>query len=193
MSQRKRQIYWSNLWNRFGCLPLLAAIAFGSLSLLILGITLIRQIESMQMARASKMWPSTEGIIVESGVASYRLTRKSSQLSYRCYVEYRYAVGGQEFTDDRLYFGDGEFFDTEQEARAVLGALRPGDAVTVYYDPDNPSNAVLRRTYSLQMSDYSIYLICLGSGVVAALLLYATYRMLIADPKSTIRKSRLPP
>ena len=192
MSQRKRKIHWSNLWNRFGCLPLLAAIAFGGLSLLLLSNRLSAQIGPMQLASASQGWPSTDGEIIDAGITGFRGASRTRQItSYDYFVEYRYRVGGQEYTGRRLHFSDrNDYFDTGQEAHAALGGLRRGDAVRVYYDPDAPANATLRRTYKLLIFDIAI---CLGIGAVAALLLYLTYRLLIAEPEPAARTSRLPP
>lgn len=76
-------------------------------------------------ALESRKWPTTSGVIV-AGSEGDRL--------YRAKVAYRFTVAGQEITGDRTCFG------AVQRAGAKC---QPGAAVTVFYNPDKPREAVL--------------------------------------------------
>ena len=190
MSQSKHKIRWSNLINRLAIFPLLFTVMAVLSMLLILMVSGTRQYDSMQIARASQAWPSTDGVIIEADVICYRLTRRGDFGNCRPNVEYQYLVGGQIYTEDRVHFSDGVFFDTEVEARAEISNFRSGMTVRVYYDPDDPANATLMRTYKLLIFDIVIFL---GIGALAALFAYWTYWLMTTEAGPTQRSSRLPP
>jgi len=99
-----------------------------------------------QAAAASK-WPVTTGRIVSSTVEHYR-TRvggaRSGTLTtfYEPVVEYSYRVNGREYHSSQLSFG-GRVAGSEQLAQAKAAQYPAGTEVSVHYDPDNPTNAVL--------------------------------------------------
>lgn len=86
-------------------------------------------------ARASRSWPSTEGIIIES--------RLPSNCTH-CLpvINYRYVVNSQSYVGDRLVAGTQDYYGPlEAEAKVVQYAV--GRKVTVFYDPSNPSMSSL--------------------------------------------------
>ena len=61
-------------------------------------------------------------------------------------VRYRYAAGGQELTGDRLsFFGITVQHRTRALAEAHLNRIVRGDQIDLWYDPDDPSQAVNDR------------------------------------------------
>jgi hypothetical protein len=54
-------------------------------------------------------------------------------------------VGGTEYSSDRIAFGYGNTFNSESAALASLQKYSRGSLVTVYYNPENPNEAVLER------------------------------------------------
>lgn len=66
---------------------------------------------------------------------------------------YRYEVGGRAYCSNRLGFGD-EFIAQKH--------FRIGEKVNVYYDPDDPQNAVLVRNFP---GSVSIGLIMVGTAL----------------------------
>jgi hypothetical protein len=88
---------------------------------------------------ASRTWPKTEGIVLESRLAS--VSDDSSQGSTSCCsVIYKYKVGVQEYLSDRIYFGG---FDNDGKEYARFLSYKPGTHLEVYYNPKNPAMAVL--------------------------------------------------
>lgn len=92
--------------------------------------TLIRQ-------HASKRWPKTTGEVLESQL-------EKDVDGWGPYVRYGYSVKGKRYVNDRLYFYLSNR-STEHEARKHLAPYPVGKAVTIYYNPRSPANAVLDR------------------------------------------------
>jgi hypothetical protein len=59
-------------------------------------------------------------------------------------VAYRYLVEGKEYTSDLTDLGPGTKRSRQEEARADVAEFTPGMKVAVYYDPGEPSVAVIR-------------------------------------------------
>jgi hypothetical protein len=100
-----------------------------SIGLLLLGAW------SRRMSRRAAAWPSTQGLIVESQVDG---TDTEDQ---RPRVRYQYSVAGQQMEGWRVSYSA---YGTSRRAMEEFIALYVrGSAVTVYYDPDQPSRSVL--------------------------------------------------
>jgi hypothetical protein len=93
----------------------------------------------LTISLASTNWPKVEGKILASSVELV----DSEYASYAPKIEYQYAVDGQTYRSDKLRcsFWSSTF---KSRARRIAEAYRPGDAVTVFYDPAKPSRAVLQ-------------------------------------------------
>ena len=91
-----------------------------------------------RMATVSQ-WPATMGNVITSTIE-----RRSSGDGYTDYpvVQYSYQVGGQAYQSYKLAPGP-EVGGTG--ARKVIGKYPAGAQVMVFYDPQNPAEAVLER------------------------------------------------
>ncbi len=89
-------------------------------------------------------YASTEGTIISSEV-----TRNSGEHgpTYGVAVSYRYSVGDHEFTGNRYRHGAASTSDSAW-ARARVRAWSAGRTVRVFYDRNNPSEAVLQTGLS---------------------------------------------
>jgi hypothetical protein len=76
-------------------------------------------------SRASHAWPAAEGIV---------LSRLDAE---RAHVRYVYSVGGHSFESTRERSFMGRF------ALGENGDFRPGESVTVFFNPEDPSYSVL--------------------------------------------------
>lgn len=101
-------------------------------------------------------WPSVEGRIVQTTVRTWTPRRPGGagtdserQRRRRFYPEvtYQWAVDGQTFTGSRYSLGESQD-DHEERADAVEAARRfpAGGPIEVFYDPADPSSAVLDRS-----------------------------------------------
>jgi hypothetical protein len=99
-------------------------------------------------ARASATWPSVMGKLTKVEVGETEVGRYYSD------VTYLYQVGERQFTGSRIRASDGEYNIRDGAVQAIDG-LTVGAPVSVFYNPTNPQQAVLRP----------------GAGVVEYLLL----------------------
>lgn len=92
-------------------------------------------------ARASTKWPSVEGVVERSEVATSR--DSDNKTMYSADVVYRYSVGDKEFRGSTVSFGGGFSSSSSRHAYAVTKRYPVGRQVPVYYQPEVPANAVL--------------------------------------------------
>jgi hypothetical protein len=136
-------------WPQFLAAAIALGFAVGVLVMdVFLGVVVTRQIVAQQT------WTSTPGTIVSSTVTASRRVPTSAtptnrprnttaRTTYRVKVSYTFTVGGREIVGDRISiagFGDPQF---RQESEAA-GVYPQGSAVTVYYNPADPSQSALR-------------------------------------------------
>lgn len=107
-----------------------------ALGLLVISLAVV----SIWRGAGSEHWPVAEGEIVKSEVVS-RSTYTGSSWRFEKFSEilYRYEVNNRSFEHFRIAFNDGGYYVTDSLAKAYP----LGTKVRVYYDPDDPDNAVL--------------------------------------------------
>ena len=98
------------------------------------GVYLLR---SLVRWRASQNWPRAAGTILESCL-------DENSDGYIPHVSYEYAMKGQRYTSDRLYFHNCNG-GSEQAATKHIAAYPVGKRVSVYFDVRNPGDSVLDR------------------------------------------------
>lgn len=114
---------------------------------LLIGVLGIRQALEM---RASLQWPSVEGQIISSRISESRYNTGPSQdrvrrcCKYQLQVRYRYEVDGLVLEGDRLRIRSNKT-SVRAAAERELAQYPVGARVTVYYDPEQPDQAVLIR------------------------------------------------
>jgi hypothetical protein len=97
-------------------------------------------------ANAVKNWPSVLGKVTTSRV-SYETTDKTNATPF---VTYTYDVDGKTYKEGSISPGDLTIADTEN-AEKVVARYPRGSVVTVYYNPKNPSQAVLEKSSQAQI------------------------------------------
>ncbi len=98
---------------------------------------------------ATRAWKVTWGRIESAEVESF-MARSASRLPrwtrlYTPLIAYSYSVGGQRYTGSRIRLGGMAFLSRDFWARRQASAYKVGAPVEVYYDPQNPTSAVLER------------------------------------------------
>ena len=104
-----------------------------------------------RLATASMRWPTVAGIITTSGVIEEAIEDKSNddksfiRKIYRYQVDLRYAyqVGKRDFVGTSANWGWTAIYGLRELAEKNASQYRQGQPVTVYYDPEQPGNAVL--------------------------------------------------
>jgi Protein of unknown function (DUF3592) len=129
-----------------------------------------------KQAGATKGWSQTTGRIVSSETEKFRTRSDASGSSskvavgpyrthYRQRITYAYQAGGLDYSSDRVAFG-GRTSGTIASIEAGSVKRYPeGSFVTVYYDPANPSQAVLER----DAQHMWVLWICVALFIAAAL------------------------
>jgi len=98
----------------------------------------------LERAMDSQRWPSTIGTVSLSTLQEV-VHRKENEtvVVYYPRIQYVYRVFGQAYTADRMAFGVASGI-SRGKAQQVLDDYPEGMDLTVYYDPDEPSIAVLK-------------------------------------------------
>lgn len=113
-------------------------------------------------AKASEHWPQTQGEIIESELET---SRGDNGTMYGAHVVYRYSLDGGEFESDRIWFGGDYSTSNRSEMFEVVKQYPVGQAVTVYYSPDQPSESVLMPgAYTSSYILFAIGMVFLGIG-----------------------------
>lgn len=99
-------------------------------------------------AMTSIRWPSTEGTVIRSFVQEVEHHKEErTESTFYPKVVYRYSVFGESREADRIAFG-GVPGGSRTEAQRMIDRYPVGMVVTVFYDPNRPSVAVLKAGYS---------------------------------------------
>jgi hypothetical protein len=112
---------------------------------LVLPFSLMGAMDSMDISE----WPSTDGTVTSGDVYSiwFSSGEHISDGYYLYYprVTYTYNVSGAEYQCDNIWRLDHQS-KIPNEAYGVIYSYPQGMNVTVYYDPSDPSHAVLDRS-----------------------------------------------
>jgi hypothetical protein len=121
---------------------IVGALVCAGLGLSILATTVQSRLE----ARAVERWPTTTGLVVESGVVyvGTHHNREGRRVTYEPRVRYEYAVDGRRYVGDRFAI-EPPGRKWREDADRLLDDVRVGMSVVVYYDPDDPADSVLER------------------------------------------------
>ena len=132
--------------------------------LLILNVVFLGVIYFMRKKMAAvSQWPSTMGTVMASTI-EWRSSSEGGSTAYPV-VQYSYQVNGQAYQSYKLAPGP-EVGGTG--AKKVVARYPAGAQVMVFYDPQNPSDAVLERKAPAQWLMWLILVIfdCALCGVI---------------------------
>ena len=126
----------------------LGQFALGAALALIGASTLVfMAVPRYQKASESSDWPSTAGTVVQSEVAESELAsgkrnrRRKRSFSPLVVVEYEH--GGRTLRTSHISAGADTSSTNPSRANEVVNRYAAGDTVSVYFDPEQPSYAVL--------------------------------------------------
>lgn len=132
---------------------MLVGIGIGGCFVLIFGIIgaalLIKHFRAKKKAEESQKWSSAAGRITESYVRREDSTDSDGYptTSYYPEVQFTYEFLGSEYAGNKIAFG-GSMGGGQKKAQESLAQYPVGKDVIVYYDPNNPGDAVLERRVS---------------------------------------------
>jgi len=149
------------------------------LILLGLGIYLIAfSLRNKKKAEDSQNWPGTNGTVTLAEVKQ-SISRDEDgheSVSFYPHVEFTYQISGQTFSGKRISFGGILSQKNQAAVQQSLTHYAPGSLVSVFYDPQNPSEAVLERKAGGFKGGLAIGIICvvlaacIACGILVALI-----------------------
>jgi uncharacterized protein DUF3592 len=99
-------------------------------------------------ATAAQDWSSTTGIVIASYIrrtGAGNAGEAGDTTTYTPVVQYEYRVGSDPYVGSKIGFGD--FFYNWFSSKARVQAFPKGSKVAVYFDAQEPTRAVLDRSY----------------------------------------------
>jgi len=109
-----------------------------------LGVFLYRRSQQAKVAKAAaQSWPQTKGTVLTSSVESRRSGNSTSTYPV---VVYQYEVKGKTYRNQTISAGD-QFLNVRVigQAQKTVNRYPAGAKVTVYYNPADPGDAVLKN------------------------------------------------
>jgi tetratricopeptide (TPR) repeat protein len=123
-------------------------------------------IKELKKAMASKNWSTTVGKVISSEVIR---DTSGKRPIYIPKVFYEYSVTGNKYSSNEVSIGHWDS-SSPKGAQKIVNRYPTGKDVIVYYDPDNPEDAVLEPGTSI--GDYTLILfgaIFIGAGLLIIL------------------------
>jgi hypothetical protein len=134
-------------------------IAFGAIAFAI-GVTLyVVQFRQGLRAAASRKWPASSGTVTASTLEQ----SPDNKRRFRAAVQYRYRVGEKDYQSNRIFWGGSE--GRQKPMASVVASYPAGRKVKVFYDPQNPAEAVVdpvRNSGSRPLVLYGMAMMTLG-------------------------------
>jgi hypothetical protein len=146
----------------------IVAVVLGVIAL----VFVLKALAAWRQAGASQSWPSTTGTVLSASIARSPRRGTTGGGSFYPVVTYEYTVNGQRLMGNRISFGAqmGSGIRSWAESRAANYPV--GNPVPVYYNPANPTDAVLERSASGGWGN----LLIVGVLVVAIVILLTRFR-----------------
>ena len=129
---------------------------------------LFKLFRNMQKAKQSKDWMTAPGKVVYSDVdVQYSSDSDGdSSTTYGAKVVYEYDVVGIHYEKDRIAFNAGVRSNNYKKHAAIAANYPVGKAVTVYFNPDDPDDAVLETAVKSIASSIIIAIVFIAIGLV---------------------------
>ena len=121
---------------------------FGIFVFFVIGIVIIiLSIRARKKAEASQSWPAVPGQIISAEIKKDISEDADGYTTtmYKPIVTYSYNVMGQAYQSSKMAFGMTTSYGRTAKAQEVLDQYPLNSTVNVYYDPENPAEAVLER------------------------------------------------
>ncbi len=134
----------------------------------------------LNLSRQTLTWPQTPGHILISEVHSSEPQNNSGKLKVRtsAKVFYLYDLASQHYTSNQIWIGYQGGWQP-QIAEDIVQRYPEYSDVNVFYDPENPTSAVLEPGHSRELKariiNYCLSLISLKSGLFALSLFFIIF------------------
>lgn len=157
---------------------LLGIVCLGGLFLVFAGIgvwLILRYQKNKEKAHQSLNWPKTSGRVIESRIAEHESEDEDGHVTYTYspVVRYEYQVNGVAYTGGQVAIGgSGIAISNNNKVQQMIDQYPPGKLVVVYYNPQNPAEAVLETRIAgkaelvlgIILIGVGLSILCLGVG-----------------------------
>jgi hypothetical protein len=116
-------------------------------------------------ARVTWTWPSTEGVVRDTEVVETFCAQNSNKV-FQPVVKYEYLVNERRHTGKRIKIVD--IASGSKYAHRVVASYPVGAKITVYYNPNSPEEAVLRRGNdgnTIGIPFLGLFFVLVGAGI----------------------------
>jgi hypothetical protein len=90
--------------------------------------------------RANESYLPVEAIVIDSEV---RNTNTNKNNEYYPFITYSYVIKGNRYESSTMQLYIQETYNNYEQANAILINYKQGTIITAYYDPNEPSSAIL--------------------------------------------------
>lgn len=127
---------------------------------------LYAMVSTYKKSAAAKQWPFTMGIVLSSAVEKHRYRRRDVN---HAIVRYSYRVGERTYQNAKVSLGPPA---SGREAKKVVARYPVGAQVMVFYNPQDPTEAVLEKKDStpLKLWLMLIILVLMSYTMIQAML-----------------------
>ncbi|MCX7975763.1 MAG: DUF3592 domain-containing protein [Bellilinea sp.] len=156
---------------------LLGVLCVGVFFLLFAGIgvwLILRYQKNKEKAWQSLNWPKTSGRVIESRIAEHESEDEDGHVTstYSPVVRYEYQVNGVAYTGGKIAVGGVVAISNKKKVQQTIDQYPEGKLVVVYYNPQNPAEAVLETRIAgkaeliagIILIGIGLSILCLGVG-----------------------------
>lgn len=141
-------------------IPIVISVIF----LFLGGLLLFDAIKNWLKYRESESWQPATGQVVSANVTVHRSGKGGT--SYGMSITYSYQVMGREYQGKQYRFGANEIrYGLRKKAEEMVAQNPLGKPLTVYYDPNNPSQAVLERKFDTSSLILGVFILGIGGWI----------------------------
>jgi hypothetical protein len=141
-------------------------VSMAILLYLIGGVLLVSFVQAVGMTIGAVNWPQAEGVVISSHYEEFKSSIDTTYyFSYKATLSYQFSVDGMTYISNypRL-MRPFVMFDNENNAIQFVHQYAPENRVIVFYNPENPKEAVLDRSIDTSPEFYLICFILLAGG-----------------------------
>lgn len=133
-------------------------------------IMIIFGIRNRKKGTESQEWPRVTGTITNVNISKDTDTDAEgfTTVTYKPEIEYQYEIGGNQFTSTRVSFGGTRTYNSYKKAEEATAKYPLDGAISVFYNPQQPEEAVLEQGTKGTMALIIAGIVFLGISMIAS-------------------------
>ena len=132
---------------------------------------LIKLAKNYDKLRQSQHWNSTVAKIISSDLDAQISTDNEGYqtTTYLAKINFSYEVDGITYESDRINFDYGMRTSNLRKQQSVVEQYPEGSTIPVFYDPKDPSQAVLEKRVNGTFTTILVAAVFIGIGIIVAI------------------------